>query len=60
MNPILLLVSLIIFLYILKPLISQSKYCARCGSTELEASFSGYSIYKCTRCGYVNIIGSVL
>ena len=52
MNPILLLVLLIILLYILKPLISQSKYCARCGSTELEEAFSGHSIYKCTRCEF--------
>lgn len=53
----LLLVLLIIFLYTLSPLISNSNCCASCGSTELEASFSGHPIYKCTRCGCVNING---
>ncbi len=52
MNPILLLVLLIILLYILKPLISQSKYCARCGSTELEEVFG---VYVCTKCGYFKV-----
>lgn len=55
---IVLLVLLIIFLYTLSPLISNSNCCASCGSTELEASFSRHPIYKCTRCGYINIIGS--
>ena len=60
MNSVLLLVLLIIFLYILSPLISNSNCCASCGSTELEAAFSGHLIYKCTRCGCANIIGSAL
>lgn len=46
MNSVLLLVLLIIFLYILSPLISNSNCCASCGSTELEASFSGHPIYN--------------
>lgn len=41
MNSVLLLVLLIIFLYILSPLISNSNCCASCGSTELEASLVG-------------------
>lgn len=57
MNSILLSVLLIIFLYTLSPLISNSNCCASCGSTELEASFSRHPIYKCTRCGCVNING---
>lgn len=57
MNITLFLVLLIIFLYVLSPLLSHSKCCASCGSTELEVSFSGHPIYKCTRCGCVNING---
>ena len=55
MNSILFLVLLITLLYVLSPLLSQSKCCARCGSTELEEAFSGRSGYKCTRCGFITL-----
>lgn len=54
MNSILFLVLLIIFLYVLSPLLSHSKCCVKCGSTELEEVFNRYSSYKCTRCGFTS------
>lgn len=55
MNSVLFPVLLITLLYVLSPLLSQSKCCARCGSTELEDAFSGRSGYKCTRCGFITL-----
>lgn len=54
MNITLFLVLLIIFLYVLSPLLSQSKCCAKCDSTELEKVFNECSSYKCTRCGFTS------